>query len=164
MNFYEHHINDIDGNTLDLNQYKNKTVLLVNVASRCGLTSEYIELQKLNELYNDSEFNILAFPCNQFKEQEPGSNQEIKNFCTTNYNVTFTLTEKIDVKGSNQHPIYKWIVANSNYAGDKECIRWNFTKFLLNKNGVIVKRWDPIDDRPFTAAKAKLDIDSWIQY
>jgi len=162
MTFYEHRINNIRGEPIDLSFFKYKVLMLVNVASKCGLTPEYEELQKLYDHYRDSDFEILAFPCNQFKEQEPGTHEEILNFCQTNYGVTFPLTEKISVKGPDQHPIYHWIVENADYHGDKECIRWNFTKLLLNKHGQIVHRWDPIDDRPFTKQKAQLIIDQWI--
>lgn len=138
-------IKDIDGNNLDLRKFKGKTVLIVNVASRCGLTPQYKQLEEIYQKYKDKGLEIIGFPCNQFKEQEPGSLQEIKEFCERNYKVTFTLTEKINVLGSDQHPIFKWLIENNPVINDPvKCMSWNFTKFLIDKNGDIVNRFAPI--------------------
>ena len=132
--FFDLSINDIDGNTIDLSKYSNKTILLVNVASKCGFTKQYSNLQKLWETYEHRGFVVLAIPSNQFGGQEPGSNKEIKNFCEVNFNITFPLTDKVDVKGDNAHEIYKW--AKENY-GRSAVPKWNFHKILINKEGKI---------------------------
>ena len=127
-------IKSINGDVLNLNVYKNKTVLLVNVASKCGFTKQYADLQILYDKYKDKNFIIIGIPSNQFGEQEPGSNSEIKEFCETNFNITFPMTSKVDVKGENSHQIYKW--AKKNY-GNSTVPKWNFHKILINKNGKI---------------------------
>lgn len=138
-------VNDINGNKLDLEKFNGKTVLIVNVASRCGLTPQYKQLEEIYRKYKDQGLEIIGFPCNQFKGQEPGSLQEIKNFCETNYGITFTLTEKVDVLGENQHPIFKWLIEKNPIVNDPtKCMSWNFTKFLIDKNGDVVNRFAPI--------------------
>jgi len=117
-----------------LSDYKGKTVLLVNVASRCGFTKQYSGLQELYEKYKEKNFVILGVPSNQFGGQEPGSNEEIKDFCETNFNITFPITDKIDVKGDNAHIIYKWAKENH---GNSTVPKWNFHKILINKEGKI---------------------------
>jgi glutathione peroxidase len=117
---------------------------VVNTASKCGFTPQYEELQKLYEEYKDQGFEILAFPCNQFANQEPGDNEEIRSFCKLNYNVTFQLFDKIDVNGKNTHPIYKYLKENVKGLLNSKDIKWNFTKFLVDKNGDVVKRFAPI--------------------
>jgi len=117
-----------------LGKFKNKTVLLVNVASNCGFTKQYAELQELYEKYSEKGLVVLGVPSNQFGGQEPGSNDEIKDFCETNFNITFPMTAKIDVKGDNAHPIYLW--AKENY-GDAAVPKWNFHKILINRQGKI---------------------------
>ena len=119
---------------MDLSKYKNKTILLVNVASNCGFTKQYSDLQNLYEKYNNKGLVVLGIPSNQFGGQEPGNNNEIKDFCETNFNITFPLTSKFDVKGDNAHPIYMW--AKKNY-GISTIPKWNFHKILINKNGKI---------------------------
>ena len=132
--FFDFNIKDINEVTLALDKFKNKTVLLVNVASNCGFTKQYSELQELYEKYNEKGLVVLGVPSNQFGGQEPGSNNEIKDFCETNFNITFPMTTKIDVKGENAHPIYLW--AKENY-GNAAVPKWNFHKILINRQGKI---------------------------
>ena len=132
--FFDFDIEDINEELIYLSKYKNKTVLLVNVASNCGFKKQYKELQSLYEKYKDKGFMVLGVPSNQFGGQEPGSNKDIKNFCETNFNITFQMTSKFDVKGENAHPIYIW--AKNNH-GKSTIPKWNFHKILINKNGMI---------------------------
>ena len=132
--FFDLTIKNINNEVIDLNQYKGKTILLVNVASKCGFTKQYTGLQELFEKYRDKGFYVIGVPSNQFGGQEPGSNVEIKDFCETNFNITFPLTDKVDVKGDNAHEIYKW--AKKNY-GTSTVPKWNFHKILINKEGKI---------------------------
>ena len=141
--FFELSIKDISGNELSFNEYRNKTILLVNVASKCGFTKQYSGLQTLYEKYQDSGFVIIGIPSNQFGGQEPGSNEEIKNFCETNFNITFPITDKVDVKGVNSHEIFKW--AKENY-GSSTVPKWNFHKILINKNGKIQNTFNSFID------------------
>ena len=132
--FFELNIKSINGEPLDLNQFDGKAVLLVNVASKCGFTKQYTELQKLYNLYKDKGLVVIGIPSNQFGGQEPGSNEEIKNFCETNFNITFPMTEKVDVKGENANELYLW--AKKNY-GKSTIPKWNFHKILINKEGKV---------------------------
>ena len=132
--FFEFQINDINNVELNLLDYKNKTILLVNVASNCGFTNQYSDLQELYDKYKDKGLIVIGIPSNQFGGQEPGSNDEIKDFCETNFNITFPITSKYDVKGNNAHPIYIW--AKNNY-GNSAVPKWNFHKILINKEGKI---------------------------
>lgn len=134
---------DIDGNKTPLKTFKDKVVLVVNVASKCGLTPQYKELQALYEKYKDKGFVILGFPANNFKNQEPGSNEDIKEFCSTTFGVEFPMFAKISVKGDDIHPLYQWLTSaesNAEYSGE---IRWNFDKFLANGDGKIIARFHP---------------------
>lgn len=131
---YDFSVKDIDREEISLEKFKGKTLLIVNVASRCGFTSQYIGLQSLYEKYKDKGFEILAFPCNQFGSQEKGTNDEIKEFCSTEYNVSFTLFDKIEVIGDNASPLFKKLTQD---AGRE--IQWNFTKYLINKDGDFVR-------------------------
>ena len=134
-------VKDIDGKDTSLKAYKGKVLLIVNVASKCGLTPQYNGLEALHEKYKDKGFTVLGFPCNQFGGQEPGTNEEIKQFCSTKYSVTFPLFDKIDVNGSNRHPLYIALAGkDSPYPGD---IKWNFGKFLIGRDGKIIKRFEP---------------------
>ena len=133
--FFDFNIKDINEETFALEKFKNKTVLLVNVASNCGFTKQYSELQELYDKYSEKGFVVLGVPSNQFGGQEPGSNDEIKDFCETNFNITFPITTKIDVKGENAHPIYLWAKENH---GNAAVPKWNFHKILINKQGKIV--------------------------
>ena len=141
--FFDLKIKSISGEELNLNKYRNKTVLLVNVASKCGFTKQYDSLQTLYEKYVDSGFVIIAVPSNQFGGQEPGTNTEIKNFCETNFNITFPITNKTDVKGDNSHEIYTW--AKDNF-GRTAIPKWNFHKILINKNGKVQNTFNSFVD------------------
>jgi glutathione peroxidase len=132
--FFDFNIKDINKEELDLSIYKDKTILLVNVASNCGFTKQYSELQDLYKKYKDKGFIVIGVPSNQFGGQEPGSNNEIKDFCEINFNITFPITDKFNVKGENAHPIYIWAKENH---GKSAIPKWNFHKILINKNGKI---------------------------
>jgi glutathione peroxidase len=137
--FYDFEVTSIDGQTYDLSSLKGKKVMVVNVASKCGLTPQYEQLQKVYELYGSDKFTIIAFPANNFLSQEPGSNEEIKEFCTNNYGVTFQVMSKISVKGDDIHPLYKWLTTGTlNNFGDSS-VKWNFQKYLINEKGEIEK-------------------------
>ena len=133
-NFFDFKINSINGEELDLSTFNGKTILLVNVASNCGFTKQYDDLQKLYDDFKDKGLIVLGVPTNQFGGQEPGTESEIKNFCETNFNITFPMTSKYDVKGDNAHPIYIW--AKDTF-GKSTIPKWNFHKILINKNGKI---------------------------
>jgi glutathione peroxidase len=140
---YDFTLKDIDHKDVNLSQYRGKVVLLVNVASRCGFTPQYEGLQKVYLKYKDRGFVILGFPANNFMAQEPGTDEEIKTFCSTKYSVTFPIFSKISVKGDDIHPLYKFLTSketNPEFGGD---IKWNFSKFLLDKNGKIIARFEP---------------------
>lgn len=130
----------INGEVKKLSDYRGKALLIVNVASRCGLTPQYTGLQALYEKYRDKGFEILGFPANNFLAQEPGSDQEIQTFCSTKYNVTFPLFSKISVKGDDIHPLYKFLTTESGHPGE---IQWNFHKFLVDRNGQVVANISP---------------------
>ena len=132
--FFDLNIKDIDNKVINLNDFKGKIILLVNVASKCGFTKQYTDLQTLYEKYKDKGFIVLGVPSNQFGGQEPGSNDEIKNFCKTNFNITFPITDKVDVKGDSAHILYKWAKENH---GKSTVPKWNFHKILINKEGKI---------------------------
>src|SRR4051812_904893 len=137
---YDIKIKDIDGKETSLAAYKGKVLLIVNVASKCGYTPQYKALEATFEKYKDKGFEVLGFPCNQFGGQEPGTNEQIKEFCSSNYQVTFPLFDKLEVNGANRHPLYKELAGEkSPYPGD---IKWNFNKFLIGKDGKIIKRFD----------------------
>mgnify|MGYP001307426539 FL=1 len=132
---FDFKINTINGDELNLSTYKGKTILIVNVASNCGFTKQYDDLQNLYDIYSEKGLVILGIPSNQFGGQEPGSEDEIKDFCKTNFNITFPMTSKYDVKGENAHPIFLW--AKKSF-GNSTVPKWNFHKILVNKNGKIV--------------------------
>lgn len=136
-------LTDIDKKPINMNEYKGKVLLIVNVASRCGFTPQYEGLEKLYRKYKSQGFEILAFPCNQFANQEPGSNQEIKEFCTTKYNVTFKLFDKIEVNGKNTNPLYQFLKKEKPGIANTPEIKWNFTKFLIDRNGIVIDRFAP---------------------
>ena len=139
-NVHSFSLKDIDGKEIQLSQFKDKTLLLVNVASKCGLTKQYSALQKIHETYNEKGLIIIGIPANNFKSQEPGTNAEIKAFCTTKFNVSFPMMSKIEVKGEKQDPLYKYLTSHKNFGGD---ISWNFEKFLIDGDGNIIKRFKP---------------------
>ena len=134
MKLYEFSVKDIDGSEVDLSSYKGKVILIVNVASACGFTSQYEGLQDLFERYKDKGLEILAFPCNQFGSQEPGSNEQIKTFCEDKYNISFKLFDKVDVIGDHASPLFNYL----NEVAGRD-IKWNFTKFLFDQNGNFIK-------------------------
>lgn len=140
MSIYDYDVTTIGGETISLNQYKNQVILIVNVASKCGFTKQYDGLQGLYEKYKEQGFVILGFPCNQFKAQEPGTNEEIQAFCRLNYGVTFPMFDKIHVNGENAHPLYQYLIQET----DGKKIPWNFTKFLIGKDGNVVNRYHPM--------------------
>ena len=153
-NIYSFTLNSIDGQPSPLSAYKGKVVLLVNVASRCGFTPQYTALEAIYEKYKDRGFVIVGIPANNFGSQEPGTNQEIKTFCSSKYNVTFPMMAKVSVKGDDQTPLYTYLTAKDtdpDHAGD---IKWNFTKFLVGRDGKIVARFEPATkpDSPEVAA------------
>ncbi len=137
--FHDFDVVSIDGEQQSLADYQGKTVLVVNVASECGLTPQYTGLEGLQREFGDRGFNVLGLPCNQFGAQEPGSEAEIKNFCSTNFEVSFPMTSKIDVNGDNRHPLYAWLTTQTG----GEDIGWNFEKFLIDGDGTIVQRFGP---------------------
>jgi glutathione peroxidase len=143
MTLYDATISGLDGRPLDLGQLKGKAVLIVNVASRCGLTPQYEGLEKLQERYADKGFTVLGVPCNQFGHQEPGSPEEIATFCSTTYGVTFPMTEKIDVNGPQRHPLYQQLTVKEDVEGQAGDVQWNFEKFLVGPGGDIVARFRP---------------------
>lgn len=142
MSIYNYDVLDAAGNTVSLSTYKDKVLVIVNVASKCGFTPQYEDLQALYEEFNDKGFEILGFPSNQFMNQEPGTNEEIQSFCQLNYGVSFPVLAKIDVNGENENPLYTYLKQEGKGTlGNK--IKWNFTKFLIDRKGNVVKRYAP---------------------
>jgi glutathione peroxidase len=137
---YDFSTKTIDGKARSLADYKGKALLIVNVASKCGLTPQYTGLEELHEKYGAKGFAVLGFPANEFGAQEPGTEAEIKDFCTTNYGVKFDMFGKVVVKGDGIHPLFDYLTNKSKFAGD---IKWNFNKFLVDKNGEVVGRFEP---------------------
>ncbi len=146
---YDIAITSLEGKTIDLNDFKGKKILFVNVASKCGFTPQYEKLQALHDQHGDK-VAIIGVPCNQFGGQEPGSAAEIKEFCSKNYGVSFLMTEKCDVKGSNQHSLYKWLTKKSENGVEDSNVSWNFQKYLVNENGKLMQVFksgvSPLDD------------------
>jgi glutathione peroxidase len=141
MNVYEFKAKNINGGETRLSQYRGKVLLIVNVASRCGFTPQYEGLEKLQQKFQARGFVVLGFPCNQFAGQETGTDEEIKSFCEMNYQVTFPLFSKIDVNGGETHPLYRFLVTAKPGILGTEAIKWNFTKFLIDRQGNPVKRY-----------------------
>lgn len=138
--FYDYKVKNISGEDVSMSEYKGKVVLIVNTASKCGFTKQYEGLEELYEKYKDQGFVILGFPCNQFGAQEPGGNEEIKNFCTSTFSVTFPMMSKIDVNGDDADPLYKFLKKEKGgILGDD--VKWNFTKFLIDREGNVVDRF-----------------------
>lgn len=140
--FYDFKMKDISGKEVKLKKFEKKVVLVVNTASKCGLTPQYEGLEELYKSLGDKGLVVLGFPCNQFMGQEPGSSEDILTFCTNKYNVTFPMFEKIEVNGDNPHPLYVFLKEQQSLEGKNE-IRWNFEKFLIDKTGKVVKRYSP---------------------
>lgn len=154
---YSFTLNSVDGKPAPLAEYKGKVVLLVNVASQCGYTPQYGALEAIYEKYKEQGFVILGFPANNFGAQEPGTNEEIKTFCTRKYSVSFPMYSKISVKGADQAPLYTYLTKDTG-AGIAGDIKWNFTKFLVDRNGTVVQRFEPAvtpDSKEVTAAIEK---------
>jgi len=140
---YDFEVKQINGEMKTLNEYKGKILLIVNTASKCGFTPQYKGLQELYEKYKDKGFEILAFPCNQFMNQEPGTNDEIQSFCQLNYGVTFEVFSKIDVNGEQADPLFNYLSDKARGAFGTKGIKWNFTKFLIDRDGQVIKRFSP---------------------
>lgn len=138
MNIYSFEVQDIKGNSFNWEDVKGKKIMIVNTASECGLTPQYEQLEALYEKYKDSNFTIIGFPANNFGAQEPGSNEQIEEFCQANYGVTFPMMSKISVMGEDQHPLYKYLTEQTN-----DPVTWNFQKFLINEEGKVVNSIDP---------------------
>ncbi|HMM10800.1 MAG TPA: glutathione peroxidase [Bacteroidales bacterium] len=155
--FHDFVVTDIDGKPFAFSDLKGKKVMVVNTASKCGLTPQYAKLEKLYELYGGENFVIIGFPANNFMGQEPGSNAEIKAFCSENYGVSFPMMSKISVKGSDMHPLYKWLTSKSLNGVEDSSVSWNFQKYLIDESGKLVRvmspRTDPLDQ----------EIVSWIK-
>lgn len=139
---YEFNAKDLNGNEVDFAQFKDKVLLIVNTASKCGFTPQFEGLEKLYQSYKDQGLVVIGFPCNQFGSQDPGSNEEIGEFCQKNYGVSFLMMQKIEVNGDNEHPLYTWLKKQEGgFLTDG--IKWNFTKFLVNRQGEVVDRYAP---------------------
>lgn len=132
--FYDIKLNDINGEQIDLKSFEDKYILFVNVASKCGFTSQYTDLEKLHQKYQN-DLVVIGLPCNQFGGQEPGDAEQIKNFCSSNYGVTFIISEKIEVKGEGMHPLYKWLTQKELNGKKSSTVKWNFQKYVIDKNG-----------------------------
>ena len=143
MALFDASIDYLDGSSADLHDYDDKAVLVVNVASKCGLTPQYEGLERLQKTYGDRGFTVLGVPCNQFMGQEPGTAEEIQTFCSTTYGVTFPLTEKVDVNGPDRHPLYDELTQTADAQGEAGDIQWNFEKFLVGPGGRIAARFRP---------------------
>lgn len=146
---YDFKVPGLDGHSIDLSKYKGKKILIVNTASQCGYTPQYAELQQLHEKYKNS-LVIIGFPANNFGQQEPGSNEEIGAFCKKNYGVTFLMAEKVSVKGTDIHPLFKYLTEEAGKLGNTDPIKWNFTKFLIDEKGKLIgvfpSRVKPLSD------------------
>ena len=141
---YDHAANTLQGKPSSLREHAGKALLIVNVASKCGLTPQYTGLENIHEKFADRGFTVLGFPCNQFGEQEPGTAEEISTFCSANYGITFPLFEKIEVNGDNRHPLYAALTELADTEGNTGDIRWNFEKFLIGRDGVPALRFSPL--------------------
>lgn len=142
MKFYELEAKKMNGQVVKMEQYKGNVILVVNTASKCGLTPQFKELEELYQNYHAEGLEVLGFPCNQFAKQDSGSNEEIHEFCQLNYGVTFTMFEKIEVNGTNAHPLYQFLKQEAKGLFGSE-IKWNFTKFLIDRDGNVIKRYAP---------------------
>lgn len=156
MGLHDFQVENIKGEKVDLSKFEGKKVLVVNTASECGLTPQYEELEKLYSETDRDRFEILGFPANNFGSQEPGSNEEIAQFCTSNYGVSFPMMSKISVKGEDRHPLYTWLINQSKENGQHEEVKWNFHKFLVDETGDFVKSIEP------TTSPKDEEITNWI--
>jgi glutathione peroxidase len=142
-NVYDFTANSLDGKPVSLRDYAGKVLLIVNTASKCGFTPQYEGLEAMYQKYRDRGLTVLGFPCNQFGAQEPGTAEEIGSFCEKNYGVSFPMFEKIDVNGEGAHPLYRWLKSSARGLLGSEAIKWNFTKFLVDRQGNVVERFAP---------------------
>lgn len=142
---YEFSARDIDGNERSLDEFRGKALLIVNVASQCGFTPQYTGLQQLHQTFAPRGFAVLGFPCDQFGHQEPGDEAEIRQFCQTRYDVSFPMFAKVEVNGANAHPLYRWLKEQKPGVLGTRQIKWNFTKFLVDGNGQVLRRYAPTD-------------------
>lgn len=149
---YQIEIEDAKGQKQSLSQYQGKALLIVNTASKCGFTPQYEGLEQLQQSYADKGFSVLAFPCNQFGKQEPGNNEAIQQFCQLTYQTQFPVFAKVDVNGDNAHPLYQWLKTEKKGLLGTRAIKWNFTKFLINPQGEVIKRYAPQDKPEAIAA------------
>jgi glutathione peroxidase len=153
---YDFEANLIDGKPVKLSAFKGKVLLIVNTASKCGFTPQFAGLEALHEKYADKGLAVLGFPSNQFGGQDPGTNEEIGAFCMKNYGVSFPMMEKIDVNGANAAPLYKWLTKEKPGLLGSTAIKWNFTKFLISRDGTVIKRYAPLD----TPASLERDVEA----
>ena len=162
MTIYDHDVKALDGSAADLSDHKGEALLIVNVASKCGLTPQYAGLQKLYDAYADRGLAVLGVPCNQFLGQEPGTPEEIEEFCQVNYGVTFPIAEKVDVNGDDRHPLYTQLTATADADGQAGDVQWNFEKFLVSPTGEIVGRFRPkvVPDAPELVAAIESSLPS----
>jgi glutathione peroxidase len=158
MNVYDFTVKTIRGEEQSLADYRGKVLLIVNTASKCGFTPQYKELQELYEQYRDRGFVVLGFPCNQFGHQEPGTEEEIEQFCQVNYGVTFPMFAKVDVNGENAHPLFQYLKEKAPGVFGTKAIKWNFTKFLVDRNGNVVARFAS-QTKP---SELKSEIEKWL--
>ena len=142
---YDFEATQMNGQSLALSQLRGKVLLIVNTASACGFTPQFAGLEKVHQAYKDQGLAVLGFPCNQFGNQDPGSNQAIAQYCQVNYGVSFTMLEKINVKGPDAHPLYQWLCAEAPGLLGSKAIKWNFTKFLVGRDGRVIKRYASMD-------------------
>jgi glutathione peroxidase len=156
MSVYDFEALGIDGQPVHLSQYKGQVMLIVNTASACGFTPQFTGLEKLHQQYGDKGLAVIGFPCNQFASQDPGDDAQIANFCQKNYGVSFQMMSKIKVNGDGAHPLYQWLTAEAPGILGSKAIKWNFTKFLVGKDGRVVKRYAPQD----APAKIAQDIEA----
>ena len=152
---YDFEAQQIDGRTVPLARFKGRVLLVVNTASACGYTPQFAGLEELHKAYADQGLVVVGFPCNQFGAQDPGSNEEIAQFCQVNYGVSFPMMAKVDVNGPAAHPLYQWLTKEAPGLLGSSAIKWNFTKFLIGKDGQVIKRYAPQDE----PAKLKKDIE-----
>jgi glutathione peroxidase len=143
MTVYQFEVKKINGETTSLSEYKGDVLLIVNTASNCGFTPQYKQLQELYEQYKEKGFTVLGFPCNQFMNQEPGTEADIQSFCEMNFGVTFPLFSKVDVNGKNAHPLFQYVTEEAPGVLGVKAVKWNFTKFLVNRSGEVVERYAP---------------------
>jgi glutathione peroxidase len=144
-NIYRFEAQQMDGKTVALKQFEGKVILIVNTASACGFTPQFAGLEELHQRFGSDGLVVLGFPCNQFASQDSGSNEEIASFCQLNYGVSFPMMQKIDVNGAQAHPLYQWLVQEAPGLLGLKAIKWNFTKFLIGKDGQVIKRYAPTD-------------------